>query len=381
MGLFKPDPPKPPDYSPLIAASTKQTELATKLAQEQFDWAKGAYEDNKGLVDKVTTQFLDTMQTQADNAAKDRARYESTFQPLEDSLVADAQSYASPERKAAEMGRAQAGVAQQFEAKRQAASRELESYGINPSATRFAALDIGLRADQGAAEAAAADAAGRAVDDRAMALRADAINLGRGYPAQSLNEVNASGNAGQGAAGTANNATITGANTMGTGIGWSGVAGSSIGQTGSLMGQQYNDQLAYQKALNESSGWGSILGLVGGIGTKMLGFGSGGGVPSVAPNTFDMTNPSGFYSDGGPVKRDASPSAGAIPDDVPARLTAGEFVVPADVVRWKGEEFFHKLNENSRTKRAETTPPPKRMSALPGSPAFQSRAHAGLPVG
>jgi hypothetical protein len=32
-----------------------------------------------------------------------------------------------------------------------------------------------------------------------------------------------------------------------------------------------------------------------------------------------------------------------IDDRVPAQLSEGEFVIPADVVRKKGEEFFEKL--------------------------------------
>ncbi len=63
--------------------------------------------------------------------------------------------------------------------------------------------------------------------------------------------------------------------------------------------------------------------------------------------------------DGGPVPTSASPSHGAVTDDVRAQLPSGkqinvnarEFVIPEDVARWKGEEFFQKLIAQSRQAR------------------------------
>jgi hypothetical protein len=51
---------------------------------------------------------------------------------------------------------------------------------------------------------------------------------------------------------------------------------------------------------------------------------------------------------GVPVRPEQSASRGAIEDDVPARVNVGEFIVPKDVVSWKGEEFFQKLIQGSR---------------------------------
>ena len=47
------------------------------------------------------------------------------------------------------------------------------------------------------------------------------------------------------------------------------------------------------------------------------------------------------------------PSNGAQTDDVPARLNAGEFVIPKDVAEWKGQEFFYKLMAQARAIRAK----------------------------
>src|ERR1700747_3518239 len=56
---------------------------------------------------------------------------------------------------------------------------------------------------------------------------------------------------------------------------------------------------------------------------------------------------------GGGVPPQASPSGGQAVDDVPADLTAGEFVIPKDVVEWKGMEHFYKLMDQAREGRAK----------------------------
>lgn len=72
------------------------------------------------------------------------------------------------------------------------------------------------------------------------------------------------------------------------------------------------------------------------------GYARGGGVIPRGPTT------------GGAVPSSASPSLGANTDDIPARLNADEFVIPRDVKRWKGEEYFQKLINDSR--KAMATP-------------------------
>lgn len=56
---------------------------------------------------------------------------------------------------------------------------------------------------------------------------------------------------------------------------------------------------------------------------------------------------------GGPVPVHASPSMGAATDDVDAKLTAGEFVMPKDVAQWKGHEHFVKSIDKARQEMAE----------------------------
>ncbi len=71
----------------------------------------------------------------------------------------------------------------------------------------------------------------------------------------------------------------------------------------------------------------------------------------------------------------ASPSQGMATDDVPARLNAGEFVVPKDVAAWKGHEFFQKLIDQSRKARTMGSARPTMKAPLPNQqkPSFVSQ--------
>jgi hypothetical protein len=124
----------------------------------------------------------------------------------------------------------------------------------------------------------------------------------------------------------------------------------------------------------------------------------GGYYYDAGDDTSDWTDYGGDYARGGPVRpgrppqrrqrgvmpttggavpRSASPSRGRQTDDISARLNAGEYVIPKDVVSHKGTEFFTKMIQNSRKLRtgmAGAKPKPTMRPALPhGRPAFRSR--------
>jgi len=371
----KSSPPPPPDYSGVAAASKESAELSFKLGQEQLAWAKEQYGLDKEVTDKVVGSFLNTQDANQESAASDRARYEQLYQPLEGELIADARSFASPERKAMEIGAAQGAVAQKFSQARQAALQNLESFGVDPTSTRYAALDIGARVQQGAAEAAAGTQAGRYVDATGRALRSEALNIGKGYPGQIATQYGTALQAGASGVNSTLAQTASGAQTMGTGVQWQGMGNQALAGWGNTLNMGYQNQLAAYKAENEqSSGWGSALGLGASLltaplkGTAMGAFfEEGGAVPEGA-------------TPGGAIPMEASPSGGQAVDDVSARLTAGEFVVPKDVASWKGEEFFQKLIENSRKMKMGATAKPEVKKAAPAAPTFESRPSA-LPVG
>lgn len=344
--------PPPPDYSGVAKASEKSAQLAYDLGKEQLEWAKETYKNDKEIIDRVVGDMLTDADINRDMAAKDRERYETIYQPLEDQLAQEAEDYASPERREREMAKAQAGVAVQMDAARENAQRELEAYGIDPSSTRYAALDIGVRTQQAAAAAAAGNQASDVVDATGRALRSEAINVGRGYPGQIAGQYGTALNAGNSAGGQQLAGTQSGANTMGTNTQYMGLGNQAVGTWGNTLNMGYQNRLDAFKANQESSsGLGSVLGLVGGIGLKAFGLEEGGVVP----------DPDEGQS-GGAIPDTMSPSRGAAVDDVPARLNVGEFVVPDDAVSWFGEKHFYGIIEKANKEREEAK---QRTGAIP----------------
>jgi hypothetical protein len=333
--------PAPPDYTPIAQASEASAKIAAATAADQLNWAKQTYADNKGVTDTVVNKFLQMQDTNNETAAKDRSRYEGTYQPLEDSLAKEAQDYSSDGRKDLEIGRAQSTVGQNFQAARTNAQRDLEAYGVNPNSTRFAALDIGARTQEAAAKAGAGNQASQMVDATGRALRSEAINVGRGYPGQIAGQYNTSLQSGTGAVNTGLATTASGASTMGTGVQWNGQANNALSQWGNTLNQSYGNQMQQFNANQKSSsGIGSALGLIGGLATTAI------------PGSSLIGK---MFADGGEVPDEASPSGGAQTDDVSAsgtggalRVNAGEFIVPKETVAFKGTEFFHKLITKSR---------------------------------
>lgn len=373
--------PPPPDYSGIANASSEAAQLSFQLGREQLAWAREQYYKDREVVDGVVQKASNSLDRNDATAQADRARYEKTYQPLEDDLANDARSYATDERRDKDIGRAQATVATQFDQTRQAALQQLEGFGIDPSSTRYAALDIGTRAAKAAAMAAAGNQAAERVDAMGRALRSEAINVGRGYPGQVAAQYGTALNAGNQAVNSQLAATASGANTMGTAQGWTGTGNQSLGVWGNALTSGYNAQMAqYNANQNSSSGWGSALGLIGGIGLKAFGLAEGGEVPD--EGQLDGEDPSRM------VPEEASPTRGKAIDDVPARLTVGEFVIPKEVVDYKGQQFFQNLIKKTRQAididgggNGDVPDKPARpaiMNAAPQMPTYQSRT--GIPT-
>jgi hypothetical protein len=345
LGLKSSDPPKvnKDAYAELLALQKENLAFAQKNAADQLAWAKEAYANDMATAKPIIDAAMKRMATQDAWATEDRARYKSTFQPLEDDLVADAQNYDSEERKIQEAGRAMALQQQGAEGARQNALRDLEAYGVDPSSTRYGAIDISVRAANAAAAAAAGNEAMRATEGTARQLRSEAINVGRGLPGQA--QAAAAGATGSGAAGaqTGLATTASGANTMGTGMQWQGASQGAIQGAGAILGQE-GDALMnrYNAKVANNNAWMGLAGTAIGAGAAIYG-----------------------AKEGGAITKEMSPSRGAATDDVPLAADVGEFMMPEDVVKWKGEEFFQRLIETSRkAKQAPKTAVPA-MAAAP----------------
>lgn len=356
--------PPPPDYTPLIKAMQQSADFGYQMSKDQLDWAKKVYADNKGVSNIVIDKALGEMDKQIQDSNLARQRYRQIYQPLEDQLAYDAQTYNTKARQQYEAGKAEADVANQFNIARDTAQQRLESYGVDPSQTRAAALDLGTRVAQAAAQASAGNQARDRTAEIGRQLRAQAIDVGKGYPTQILASSSTGGQFGNQGVNTGLATTASGAQTMGTAPMWQQIGNQAVGAWGNLVNTGYANALDAWKAKDSSSsGFGGALGAIGGLLTAFAD--EGGAVPTPA-----------YAAGGGPIPVNASPSGGKMPDDVnavidgmgPAKLTAGEFVLPKDVVAWMGEEKLQKLIMSMRQKMAggdQTRPAQPQMKQAP----------------
>jgi hypothetical protein len=307
------------------------------------------------------------MQGQGQTAAN---LYAQSYAPLQAKYVQEAQDWGNETNQGYAASQAQAGVAQQFNQARDASVQQLESYGVKPSDTRMAALDIGARTGQAAAEAGAGT---KAASDRVM----QGMQLQQGAIGQGLQTAGLANQDWTGAAAMTNQqlnnslqTTGSGAQTMGTGLGWTGAANPMLTATGTLMNQQYQNEIEKYKAeQSASSGTGALIGGALGLATKLIpSFAQGGGVPP------DQTQ-------GGAIPMQASPTNGSAVDDVPAALTVGEFVVPKDVTSWLGEKHLQQQIQKARQEKQQAQAKPEVHAAIPQAPTFASRPQQPQPQG
>lgn len=234
-----------------------------------------------------------------------------------DAMMRDATSYASPQRIQQEMGMAQAGVMQGAEQGRQNATRDLESFGIDPSSGRYAALDSANRTMAGAMAAGAGNQQRMATEAAGSAMKNQAMTA-----SLQNNQV------GYGAANAANQLLGTGMQLQYSPLGNRSVTGSQSSGTTSSLGET--------QSMGSSSNTGTNVSMGG---------------TSSSSDSWGGTHPDP-YAEGGYVPDELSKSDGQVVDDIPANLTAGEFIIPKDVVEWKGKEYFYKLMAQSRKLRA-----------------------------
>lgn len=336
-----------PNMRPYADAMMASGESAERISKEQLQWARDQDVKNRAILDRVLGIQLPAMEEQAANAREDRSRYENVFRPLEDNLIADFQSFDSPARREMERGRAAADMTTSFDAARRNALQRLESYGVDPSQTRNAALDLGVRSQQAAATAGAMTNATRNVEDKARALRADAVNLGRGSLSNVASSYGQAVAAGQAGVGGANQTAATGGSNMGNPAQWGGMAQSGYGGAANITNMGFQNQMASQQMANANSAnmWSNIMGGAG----IVAGLADGGRARRALPTP-------GFVADGPgdgsgiddqvPMKI-INPKTGEVQEE--ARVSTEEYIIPADVVRKKGVEFFDKLVEKYHT--------------------------------
>jgi hypothetical protein len=267
--------PAPPDYRPIAAADAQAASQQFQLGQQQLDWAKNQF----NTVWPYAQQYLDTQTatTNEERAAAQQAQqyYTSTYQPIESQFAQTALNYNNPARAQQNAGMAMADVSNAFEAQRNALTSSLESYGIDPSQTRYGALDLSSRISQAAATAAAGTQSRRNTEATGLALMGEAINTGRGYPSSVAQAYSTATGAGQAGLGAANQSFATGASAMGSPTSY--FSGGNTALSNQAQALNYGANNAYNSAhlnasiaANQAQGIGSLIGGALGFGAAVL---------------------------------------------------------------------------------------------------------------
>jgi hypothetical protein len=411
-------------------ASAQAAQEAYSLGEQQLQWTQQVWNQEQPLVDQSTQAQIDLSTQEAQSLAQSQAEseaqwqeYQQTYAPLEQQFATQAQNWASPAAIAEGRGQAMADVAEQGQAGLGAAAETLRSYGVNPASGRYAALYTGAQPMLGAAEAAAGTTEAQNLRMQQMELEGQAINTGRGLvnsvaglTGAGTQAASTAGGLASGAAGTSQANLSTGSTAMTAPSAWFNAGANNMNSYVNAVNGYNQSQAEFAQAgAQEMSGFGSALGSLVGVGAMPGGFlraakggvitkfddggptdpqmtpTQGGGATGIPPSPIPPAQypPGALPSNatpGGGVPAHASPSNGQATDDVPALLTADEFVIPKDVAVWKGHEYFAKQIDMARQGQqrfssrddvgGEPTP------ASPQQPAFVSRPpHMGTTMG
>jgi hypothetical protein len=273
MSFGKASAPAAPDYTPVAQADATAANNEFQLGQEQLDWGKQQFNQVWPYAQQYMTAQTGAATQEDQNAANQEAFYNSTYQPIESEFAGQAQNYNTPANATQNEGEAEADVTNTFNQNRTAALSNLESYGIDPSQTRYGALDLGTRVSQAAATAAAGTQSRLNTQATGLALEGEAIETGRGYPADVASAYDTATTAGKGGIGSANSTISTGSDSMGSPTSYMGLGNNSlVGETQAL-NTGFNNQLGAatlntQIAQNSAAGLGQLIG--GGIGAAAL---------------------------------------------------------------------------------------------------------------
>lgn len=210
-----------------------------QLGKDQLDFNKQVYADGtparvaaQGTAQKAAESQLAGMDFATDQAKKDQAYREGTFQPLEKGVVADAQAYDTPEKEAAAAQSAQSDVNRAASAGNAALERDLGRSGVAPGSAKAMSLMQDATINQAAASAGAGTTAARNVQQQGYARKMDAASLGRNLPANQATQQSIGTTAGTAAVGSTMQGVLaqqSGVNNVNAGYAGAVSAGNSAG--------------------------------------------------------------------------------------------------------------------------------------------------------
>jgi len=170
-----------------MSGVNRAAEAQAKISADTLAWYKEKDAADRPMREKLQQQAYDTAAQQAESArtqdalAADYANYnKTTFRPLEQGIVADAQAYDTPEKRNAASTAALADTNMAFDSVNKARTQQLAASGIDPGSARAMSVMQGQDVAQATSGAGAAYKARQGVETIGRAMKMDAAGLGRG---------------------------------------------------------------------------------------------------------------------------------------------------------------------------------------------------------
>ena len=339
------DTPAAPNPNPGMIANAQASEAVGKMQQETameyLNFSKAQYADFKDDLKEIAIAQK-KIATDTAKRSEEYATYErETFRPLEKRLVAEAEEFNTAAKQEEMASQGMADVANAYQVQRQQALDTMAKYGINPNSARFAAINAQLGQGEAAARAGVATKSRIASEEMGRARLYDAAALGRGLASNATAAASTATSAGTAAGGSY----MAPAEYMGKSYGQTGQmlggASSSFGTAGNIYGQEFGARMQGYNA--QMANQGDMFGAFGSIAGMYAG--SPGGSAAIAGM---------FKADGGTVKRlgrggKVTGPGGPVDDKIPAMLSDGEYVIPADTVKAIGVKKLDKLVKATHT--------------------------------
>lgn len=324
---------KPPDANPGMQASAAATERVgleqVALGREQLQLQRERAAATDALTGRLIDSQVDLSNTQKNIAQSEYDRYQKTYIPIEDRIAREAQAFDTEAERERLAGLAGSDIAGAYKGTAQMGLRSQARFGLRPNANALAAIDSQLRAQQAGQTASAMTNARYAARDTGTQRLMNAVGVGKGLTTTATTAASGATGGYSNASNMqlgANQSYNAGANNAlqftNTGVGALGSAGNQYGAISNYGLKAYDIQSQQMAAMLNAGG--AVAG-----GKKFFADGSPGGIQ----------DPKGTVRGPGTD----------ISDSIPAMLSKGEYVIPADVVRRKGVEFFDKLLEKHHT--------------------------------
>ena len=342
--------PPPPDTTRFSAGMENMSRQMQTWGAEMYQSGQEAWQTLSDNSESLMGMALPAMADSFEWAAEQRDRFNENVMPQMQSLFSEAETYASKGEEDRQRASAIQDQKSASEAQRNAQLRKLESFGADPTDTRYAALDKQAGVAEAAMSALAANQAGERTKQSGLDLRGQAIDVGQNFLRDANQSYQVGTQVGTGALNAASGASNAGVNASGAALPYMAGAQSALGQGAGIVDTSYGREIDYAEDARaaEAADASGMAGL-GGIAGAGMSF-----IPGMGAVTSMLQAAGG--AEGGPVAAPGGPTA----DAGALAISDGEYVVPADVVKRLGTNHFDKMIEKETGR-----PPPSQKQALP----------------